>query len=252
MIESRRMGEAFVEERRTALERYLNRLAAHPAAARSEVRARHLSVREHALHSSLFHVNCNPQLVCKTPQLALLLRLLLFCICCTASGGSHRCSCNDCCCYCAFQALRVFLEADGNLRSNPQWRCLKPSVLTPIQATNRLLRTLVGARKTAPTPSEVVQPAAACRDVYRLLHENIQQMRGSFKHSPLGAEVRLRLANCAACMWFGASAVPGNAACCRTAELATALSICCRCMRMFSATVQPAFSCPLVLQHCSL
>jgi hypothetical protein len=84
----------------------------------------------------------------------------------------------------------VFLEADGNLRSNPQWRCLKPSVLTPIQATNRLLRTLVGARKTAPTPSEVVQPAAACRDVYRLLHENIQHMRGSFKHSPLGAEVR--------------------------------------------------------------
>jgi hypothetical protein len=89
----------------------------------------------------------------------------------------------------------VFLEADGNLRSNPQWRCLKPSMLTPIQATNRLLRTLVGARKTAPTPSEVVQPAAACRDVYRLLHENIQQMRGSFKHSPLGAEVRCRLAS---------------------------------------------------------
>jgi hypothetical protein len=107
----------------------------------------------------------------------------------------------------------VFLEADGNLRSNPQWRCLKPSVLTPIQATNRLLRTLVGARKTAPTPSEVVQPAAACRDVYRLLHENIQQMRGSFKHSPLGAEVSARLAKCAARMWFGASAVPGNAAC---------------------------------------
>ncbi|KAF6265222.1 hypothetical protein COO60DRAFT_1697829 [Scenedesmus sp. NREL 46B-D3] len=121
MIESRRMSEVFVEERRTALERYLNRLAAHPAAARSE-------------------------------------------------------------------ALRVFLEADGNLRSNPQWRCLKPSVLTPIQATNRLLRTLVGLRKTAPAPSEVVQPAAACRDVYRLLHENIQHMRGSFKHSPLGAE----------------------------------------------------------------
>jgi hypothetical protein len=38
MIEGRRMTEAFVEERRTALERYLNRLAAHPAAARSEVR----------------------------------------------------------------------------------------------------------------------------------------------------------------------------------------------------------------------
>lgn len=32
------MTEAFVEERRASLERYLNRLAAHPAAARSEVR----------------------------------------------------------------------------------------------------------------------------------------------------------------------------------------------------------------------
>jgi hypothetical protein len=77
MIESRRMGEAFVEERRTALERYLNRLAAHPAAARSEVRACHLSFREYALLSSLYYVNCNSQLVCNTPQLALLLRLLL-------------------------------------------------------------------------------------------------------------------------------------------------------------------------------
>lgn len=88
------------------------------------------------------------------------------------------------------QALRVFLEADGNLRSNPQWRCLKPRVLTPIQATNRLVRTLVGVRKTAPTPSEVVQPAMAGRDIYRALHENVQQLRGSFKHSPLSGEVR--------------------------------------------------------------
>lgn len=88
------------------------------------------------------------------------------------------------------QALRVFLEADGNLRSNPQWRCLKPKVLTPIQATNRLVRTLVGVRKTTPTPSEVVQPATVGRDIYRLLHENVQQLRGSFKHSPLNAEVR--------------------------------------------------------------
>lgn len=91
-----------------------------------------------------------------------------------------------------FQALRVFLEADGNLRSNPQWRCLKPKVLSPIKATNRLVRTLVGARKTAPTPSEVVQPAAVGRDIYRMLHENVQQIRGSFKHSPLSGEVGSR------------------------------------------------------------
>eukprot|EP00879_Flechtneria_rotunda_P012488 GHRR01013040.1.p1 GENE.GHRR01013040.1~~GHRR01013040.1.p1 ORF type:complete len:596 (+),score=245.09 GHRR01013040.1:197-1984(+) len=121
MIEARRLTDTFIEERRAALERYLNRLAAHPATARSE-------------------------------------------------------------------ALRVFLEAEGNLRSNPQWRCLKPHVLTPAQATSRLIRTLVGVRKTQPTPSEVVQPAGQNRDVYRLLHENLRQLRGSFKHSPLSAE----------------------------------------------------------------
>lgn len=33
------------------------------------------------------------------------------------------------------QVLRVFLEADGNLRSNPQWRALKPNVLTPTQVS---------------------------------------------------------------------------------------------------------------------
>jgi hypothetical protein len=32
------MTDAFIEARRAALERYLNRLAAHPAACRSEVR----------------------------------------------------------------------------------------------------------------------------------------------------------------------------------------------------------------------
>jgi len=40
VIEGRRRTEGFIEERRAALERYLNRLAAHPVAARSEVSAR--------------------------------------------------------------------------------------------------------------------------------------------------------------------------------------------------------------------
>jgi PX domain len=35
-VEGRRMSDGFVEERRAALQRYLNRLAAHPAAAHSE------------------------------------------------------------------------------------------------------------------------------------------------------------------------------------------------------------------------
>jgi hypothetical protein len=37
LIEGRRMTDSFIEARRVALERYLNRLAAHPAACRSEV-----------------------------------------------------------------------------------------------------------------------------------------------------------------------------------------------------------------------
>lgn len=41
LIEGRRMTDAFIEARRAALERYLNRLAAHPAACRSEVRQPH-------------------------------------------------------------------------------------------------------------------------------------------------------------------------------------------------------------------
>lgn len=86
----------------------------------------------------------------------------------------------------------MFLEADGALRSHPHWRALKPPVLSPVAATNRFVRTVVGARKTAPSPSEVVMPASDCRDVYRLLHENVAALRGSFKHAPLSAEVRAR------------------------------------------------------------
>lgn len=91
-----------------------------------------------------------------------------------------------------------------------------------LQATSRLLRSLVGVRKTAPTPSEVVQPATACRDVYRLLHENIQQLRGSFKHSPLSAEV---CAGCCGVMqpWQGAGLVPCIIAGCHTAGAAQAI-----------------------------
>jgi len=46
--------------------------------------------------------------------------------------------------------------------------------------------------------------AVAGRDMYRMLHENIQQMRGSFKHTPLSAEVRRRqtLLAKAACTWL--------------------------------------------------
>lgn len=72
-----------------------------------------------------------------------------------------------------------------------------------LQATSRLIRSLVGVRKTAPTPSEVVQPAAATRDVYRLLHENIQQLRGSFKHSPLSSEVGVDAARWTVAMLLG-------------------------------------------------
>jgi hypothetical protein len=38
------MIDTFIEARRVAVERYLNRLAAHPAASRSEVRLTHYLV----------------------------------------------------------------------------------------------------------------------------------------------------------------------------------------------------------------
>ncbi|KAF8069565.1 SNX2B [Scenedesmus sp. PABB004] len=157
-----RMTDAFVEARRAALERYLNRLTAHPHASRSEVTHRGGGVAAAATRRRRRPAAAPPPPPeGPAPPAPLAPRA---------------------------QALRVFLEADGALRSSPEWRALKPSALTPVQATNRLLRTLVGARKTAPSPSEVVQPAAATRDVYRLLHENVAQLRGSFKHVPLSPE----------------------------------------------------------------
>ena len=82
------MTDGFVNERCAALERYLNRLAAHPVASKSE-------------------------------------------------------------------ALRVFLEAAGSLRGHPDWLALKPRTPTVTQATVRLLKQLVGASRTTPTPQEV-------------------------------------------------------------------------------------------------
>jgi hypothetical protein len=38
-VEGQRMSDAFVEERRAGLQKYLQRLAAHPAIGRSEVRS---------------------------------------------------------------------------------------------------------------------------------------------------------------------------------------------------------------------
>ncbi|KAI8467443.1 MAG: hypothetical protein J3K34DRAFT_430665 [Monoraphidium minutum] len=106
-----RMAPPFVEQRRAAMERYLNRLAAHPEVARSE-------------------------------------------------------------------ALRVWLEADGTLRSAPAWLALNPKAPTPAQATVRLVRTLTGMQRAAPTPAEAARPPGASRDVYRLLHERYAAMRG--------------------------------------------------------------------------
>lgn len=61
IIEARRMTGTFIEERRIGLERYLNRLAAHPAAARSEVSfvgpSSRLSTEFTCTHASL-HPDC--------------------------------------------------------------------------------------------------------------------------------------------------------------------------------------------------
>jgi hypothetical protein len=46
-VEGQRMSDAFVEERRAGLQKYLQRLAAHPAIGRSEVRS---SLGCHGVH----------------------------------------------------------------------------------------------------------------------------------------------------------------------------------------------------------
>ena len=107
-----RMDAAFVEARRAAVERYLNRLAAHPAAARCE-------------------------------------------------------------------ALRVWLEADGALRSSPQWAAAAPRPPGAAAAAARLARTVAGLKSAAPTPAEAARPAGASRDLYRLVHERLEAMRGA-------------------------------------------------------------------------
>lgn len=85
-------------------------------------------------------------------------------------------------------------------------------LLLLLQATSRLLRSLVGVRQKPPTPSEAVNPAVQTRDIYRLLHENIQYYRGSFQHSPLSSEVGGWAAGARQAGW-GPGAAAGAAAC---------------------------------------
>lgn len=121
-----KMTPAFVEQRRSAMERYLNRLAAHPSVAASDV-------------------------------------------------------------------LRVWLEADGTLRSSPAWVALLPKQPTPAQATARLVKTLAGMQRAAPTPAEAARPPGDSRDLYRMVHERYAAMRGVVGSEPLGPEeARLR------------------------------------------------------------
>ncbi len=42
--------------------------------------------------------------------------------------------------------------------------------------------------QAAPSPADVVNPASQSRDMYRMLHENVAQMRGSFKGATVSPE----------------------------------------------------------------
>jgi len=87
------------------------------------------------------------------------------------------------------EVLRVFLEADGNLRTHPAWLALRPKHLSTAQATQRLLKGMVsGVGSVAPTPSEVVQPAGVAGDVYRMIHERTSSLRRSSSGVPVSTE----------------------------------------------------------------
>lgn len=166
LIEGRRMTDGFVEARRAAVERYLNRLAAHPAASRSEVRGRAgreavseagregVSMSEQEGHSTQQQQpDTHPVCLITNPSGTSASRLLPCWRCgpCLHSRATLNGQAADikptspialphlCLSFLlphtttTLQVLRVFLEADGNLRSNPQWRALKPKVLTTTQ-----------------------------------------------------------------------------------------------------------------------
>lgn len=232
LIEGRRMTDAFIEARRVALERYLNRLAAHPAACRSEVRrplATHRPVCPRnkaggggATHAAALTVNTAP--VCRVcwppvhPAHIMPWAVYLAAVCLSPAGAARvpggrrqpaqqpsmarpqtqrahphtgtpaQCDLSTApgtqpCCQ--GHTPHGVAGAPSDTTHTP-WHLL---LLLLLQATSRLLRSLVGVRQKPPTPSEAVNPAVQTRDIYRLLHENIQYYRGSFQHSPLSSEV---------------------------------------------------------------
>ncbi|GBF89433.1 hypothetical protein Rsub_02005 [Raphidocelis subcapitata] len=86
------------------------------------------------------------------------------------------------------EALRVWLESDGTLRSSPAWLALQPQTPTPVQATARLVKTLTGLQPAAPTPAEAARPPGASRDLYRLMHERLAAARGALEAAPVSPE----------------------------------------------------------------
>jgi len=108
-----RQTDAFVEERRCTLERWLNRLAAHPAVGASD-------------------------------------------------------------------ALRVFLEAEGDLSRDARWAALQPPpAASVLEGASRAAQQLLGRESRAVDPVSAAQPASRSMDLLRAVREAATQMRAA-------------------------------------------------------------------------
>jgi hypothetical protein len=86
--------------------------------------------------------------------------------------------------------LRVFLEAEGELRSKYQWHALFPPAPTVLSSAARFVKQVVGMERAAPSPLDVAQPAASSRDVYRLMREQLAQLTGTLADFSITPEER--------------------------------------------------------------
>lgn len=80
-------------------------------------------------------------------------------------------------CLC-FQAFHLLLTLEGDFRKSPQWKAIKPRKPNILQSTSRFVRQLTGIQSPAPSPSEVLQPAACNGEMYRMMRERMARLRG--------------------------------------------------------------------------
>lgn len=83
-VEGQRMNDAFIEERRASLQKYMQKLAAHPIIGRSEVRQMHVDQALHITRGALMLVDAQYM---HTPSTAVLLQVMTVSHCNAVADG---------------------------------------------------------------------------------------------------------------------------------------------------------------------